>query len=160
MEYDPQWPRLFAEEAGAIWNALGEALVAVEHVGSTSVPGLSAKPVLDILVGVTSLAAGEQKGPALAALGYECRGENGIPGRLFFRKVSEQRGRTHHLHMVEIGHEQWTTMLSFRDYLRADPEEARRYEVLKRSLAAQFRDDRVAYTDGKSDFIQAALARV
>lgn len=159
VEYDPQWPRLFAEEAETIRLAMGTALVAAEHVDSTSIPALSAKPIIDILVGETSLAAGEQTVPALASLGYECRGENGIPGRLFFRKGPVPYRRTHHLHMVEPGHEQWAPMLSFRDYLRANPDEARRYEALKRELALRFRDNRQAYTDGKADFIQAVLEK-
>ncbi len=158
-EYDPRWPEQFAEEAARLQQAMGDPMVAVEHVGSTSVPGLSAKPVIDILVGVRALAEGEQAVPALEALGYECRGENGIPGRLFFRKGLVQYRRTHHLHMVETGHEQWASMLSFRDYLRAHPDEVRRYEALKHDLARQFRDDRRAYTDGKAEFVQAVLEK-
>ena len=134
-------------------------MVTIEHVGSTSIPGLAAKPVIDILVGVTSLAAGEQAVPALEALGYEYRGENGIPGRLYFCKGVVRYRRTHHLHMVETGHEQWRPMLSFRDYLRAHPDEARHYEALKRNLAAQFRDNRQAYTDGKEHFVKAILGK-
>ena len=155
--YDPQWPDLFAQEAEAIRQTVGEALVAIEHVGSTSVPGLVAKPIIDILVGVTTLAAGEQAVPALEALGYQYRGENGIRGRLFFCKGSVQYHRTHHLHMVEMGHEQWASMMAFRNYLRAHPEEARRYEALKRDLAIKFRHNRQAYTDGKENFVKAIL---
>lgn len=159
VDYDPRWPELFAEEAERLRQAMGEGLAAVEHVGSTSIPGLSAKPVIDILVGVRALGEGEQAVPALNALGYECRGENGIPGRLFFRKGLVQGRRTHHLHMVEPGHEQWVSMLLFRDHLRAHPDEARRYEALKHDLARQFRDNRRAYTDGKAEFVRAALEK-
>ena len=160
VDYDPQWPALFAQEAEVIRQAVGDGLVAVEHVGSTSIPGLAAKPVIDILVGVTSLAVGVKAVPALEALGYEYRGENGIPGRLYFCKGLVRYRRTHHLHMVETDHEQWTPMLSFRDHLRAHPDDARRYEALKRDLAVQFRDDRRAYTDGKEDFVKAILEKV
>ena len=159
VEYDPRWPEQFAEESERLRQVMGDALVAVEHVGSTSVPGLPAKPVLDILVGVRALAEGEQAVPALASLGYEYRGENGIPGRLFFRKGLVPYRRTHHLHMVETGHEQWAPMLSFRDYLRSHPDEARRYEALKHDLADQFRADRRAYTDGKAEFVKAVLKK-
>lgn len=159
VDYDPAWPCLFVQEAEVIQKTVGDALVAVEHVGSTSIPGLAAKPVIDILVGVMSLAAGASVSPALEALGYENRGENGIPGRLFFRKGPMQYQRTHHLHMVETDHEQWTMMLTFRDYLRAHPDDARHYEALKRSLAVQFRDNRRAYTDGKEDFVKAVLKK-
>jgi GrpB-like predicted nucleotidyltransferase (UPF0157 family) len=159
VPYDPRWTKLFADEAAQIQAALGEDCVAVEHVGSTSIPGLAAKSVIDILVGVTALTAGELTVPALEALGYEYRGENGIPGRLFFRKGSVQYRRTHHLHMVKIDHEQWIAMLSFRDSLRANPDEARRYEALKRSLALQFRVDRQAYTNGKAEYIYGVLQK-
>ncbi len=159
VDYNPQWPERFAEEAGALRQAIGDGLVAIEHVGSTAIPGLAAKPIIDILVGVQTLARGEAAVPALEALGYEYRGENGIPGRLYFRKGLVQFQRTHHLHLVELGHEQWAPMLSFRDYLRTHSEEARQYEVLKRGLAVQFRDDRRAYTNGKEEFVRAVLLK-
>lgn len=157
--YDPSWPEIFAGEAWAIQQALGDVLVGIEHVGSTSIPGLSAKPIIDIVVSVTSLAEGTAAVPALEMLGYDCRGENGIPGRLFFRKGLIEFKRTHHLHLVEAGHEQWKSMLAFRDYLRSHPGDARRYEELKRTLAEKFRDNRAAYTNGKADFVQAVLEK-
>ena len=158
-EYDPSWPVRFSEEAERIRQVMGDKLVGVEHVGSTSIPGLAAKPVIDILVGVTTLDAGAAAVPALEALGYEYRGENGIPGRLYFRKGSVQYRRTHHLHLVEPAHEQWLPMIAFRDYLRSHPDTARQYEALKRDLADQFHDNRKAYTDGKADFVQAILEK-
>ena len=158
-EHDPSWPEVFTGEAQAIRQALGDILVSVEHIGSTAIPGLAAKPVIDILVGVTTLAEAEAKIPALEALGYDCRGENGIPGRLFFRKGLQEFRRTHHLHLVETGHEQWPLMLAFRDYLRAHPGDAQRYEALKRTLAVQFRDNRAAYSKGKTEFVQAILEK-
>ena len=157
--YDPAWPEVFAGEAQAIRQALGDTFVAIEHVGSTAIPGLSAKPVIDIAVGVTSLVEAEAKISALEALGYDCRGENGIPGRLFFRKGLIEFRRTHHLHLVEAGHEQWASMILFRDYLRSHPGDAQRYEALKRALAVKFQDNRKAYTNGKARFVQATLAK-
>ncbi len=157
--YDLSWPEIFVGEAQAIRQALGDVLVGVEHVGSTAIPGLAAKPVIDIVVSVTSLAAGTAAVPALEALGYDCRGENGIPGRLFFRKGMIEFRRTHHLHLVEAGHEQWKSMLAFRDYLRSHPGDAQRYEALKRALAEQFRDNRAAYSKGKTRFVQAILEK-
>ena len=153
--YDPSWPEIFAGEAQAIRQALGDALAGIEHVGSTSIPGLAAKPIIDILVGVTPPAAASI--PAFESLGYECQGECGIPGRLFFRKGLVEFKRTHHLHLVEAGHEQWQSMLLFRDYLRSHPGDVRRYEDLKRVLAEKFKDNRRAYTKGKADYIQAIL---
>jgi len=157
--YDFSWPEIFVGEAQAIRQALGDVLAGVEHVGSTAIPGLAAKPVIDIVVSVTSLAAGTAAVPALEALGYDCRGENGIPGRLFFRKGMIEFRRTHHLHLVEAGHEQWKSMLAFRDYLRSHPGDAQRYEALKRALAEQFRDNRAAYSKGKTRFVQAILEK-
>ena len=157
--YDPSWPDIFAGEAEAIRQALGGTLVEVEHVGSTAIPGLSAKPIIDILAGVTALVEAEAKFPTLEALGYDCRGEKGIPGRLFFRKGAIEFKRTHHLHLVEVGHEQWVSMLAFRDYLRSHPGDAQRYEALKRALAVKFRDNRRAYTNGKADFVQSILEK-
>ena len=157
--YDPSWPEIYAGEAQAIRQALGDVLVGVEHVGSTAIPGLAAKPIIDILAGVTSFAAGTAAIPALEGLGYDCRGENGIPGRLFFRKGLIDFRRTHHLHVVELGHEQWASMLTFRDYLRSHPGDARRYEALKRELSVKYRDNRRAYTNGKADFVQAILEK-
>ena len=156
--YDPSWPKVFAGEAQAIRQALGDVLVGIEHVGSTAIPGLAAKPIIDILAAVTALAEAEAI-PALEALGYDCRGENGIPGRFFFRKGLIEFKRTHHLHLVEAGHEQWASMLAFRDYLRSHPGDAQRYEALKRALAVKFRDNRRAYTNGKAEFVQAILAK-
>ncbi len=160
VEYNPNWPQHYAEEAGRIKDAGGPALVAIEHVGSTAIPGLAAKSVLDILVGVTTLDAGWAAVPAFEALGYECRGENGIPGRLFFRKGLVQYKRTHHLHLMETSHEQWGSMLTFRDYLRTHPETARQYEQLKRDLAVRFSDNRAAYTNSKADFVQGIIQKV
>ena len=158
-EYNPQWPSLFEEEASRVRQAIGDGLIAIEHIGSTSVPGLASKPVIDLLAAVRTLTEGERAVPCLAVLDYEYRGENGIPGRLFFRKGPVQYRRTHHLHMVEPGHEQWVANLRFRDYLRAHSEEACRYEALKRGLAIRFRDNRAAYTDGKTDYILAVLKK-
>lgn len=155
-DYNPQWPSLYAQEAQRLRDALGAAVVEIEHVGSTSVEGLAAKPVIDLLLIVRSLADAEQAVPALATEGYEYLGENGIPGRLFFRKGMP---RTHHLHIVESGHHQWPDNLDFRDYLRAHPDEAARYEALKRSLAERFRYQRDDYTSGKSSYILGVLEK-
>jgi len=155
--YDPSWPEIFAGEAQAIRQALGDVLVGIEHVGSTAIPGLAAKPIIDIVVSVMPPAS--EVIPPLEALGYDCQGENGIPGRLFFRKGLIEFKRTHHLHLIEAGHAQWASMLLFRDYLRSHPGDARRYEDLKCALAEKFRDKRSAYTCGKTVFIQAVLER-
>lgn len=154
VPYDPRWPRLFEEERARIESAIGEWMVEVEHIGSTAVPGLAAKPVIDIMVGVRGF---EEDAPAcveaLEGIGYECRREAGVPGRIFFRKFAEDV-RTYHLHLVPAGGSFWREHLLFRDYLRSHPGAAREYERLKRDLAARFGHDRDAYTEAKTEFIR------
>jgi NAD-dependent deacetylase len=136
VSYDPAWPRLYEEEAVRVGDAMGDDVVAIEHMGSTAVPGLAAKPVIDISVGLRRLELSPDQTAALEALGYECLGENGLPGRLFFRR-SEAGRRTHHLHVVERGGEHWHRHRAFRDYLRAHPDEVERYAAEKLRLAAE-----------------------
>ena len=159
VDYQPSWPALFEEEKTRIVEALGdvmEGVVAIDHVGSTAVPGLAAKPVIDNLIGVRDLSYGERSIAPLEGIGYEYRGEAGILGRYYFRKGSP---RSHHLHLVEHGRERWRETIDFRDYLRAHPGAVREYEELKRSLAAKHRAHREAYTDGKAPFIRSVLER-
>jgi GrpB-like predicted nucleotidyltransferase (UPF0157 family) len=156
VDYDPRWAEIFAEEKMRILEALDDPDVAVEHVGSTSVPGLAAKPIIDIMVVVPDPAAGETAIAPLTVLGYDYRGELGISGRFYFAK-----GRPHryHLHMYPRGHPETARHLIFRDYLRANPEAADVYAKLKRELAEKFHEDREAYTAAKSDFIKSIEAR-
>lgn len=159
-EADPHWPEIYAQEAARVRAALPVGLVTrVEHVGSTAVPGLAAKPIIDIMVGVTSLTLGEQATPLLEALGYEAQGEFGIPGRLFFEKRAGGTVRTHHLHMAEPGGEFWAEELLFRDYLRAHPDEARTYERLKHDMAHKHRFQRAKYTASKTEYILSVLEK-
>ena len=170
VEYDPRWPEQFAAEAARIRAALGENLVsAVEHFGSTAIPGLSAKPIIDLLVGVRSVAEAREKAvPALEALGYAFWSDNPNPAHLFFVRGLPPHGpRTHHIHMVEPETFRdpknetflfWDRLL-FRDYLRAHPDEARRYETVKRDLAGRFPDDREAYTNGKTEYVSGVMQK-
>lgn len=153
-DYDPRWPVLFQEERARIAEALGELALAIEHVGSTAVPGLAAKPVIDIMIGVRELAAGERCVAALEDLGYEYRGDGGIPDRHYFRRGAP---RTHHIHLVAFGGDFWDRHIRFRDLLRERPDVAEQYAALKRQLAAQYRTDRLAYTEAKTPFIEGAL---
>lgn len=159
-DYDPGWPARAAQEMAAIRAALGDGLLAIEHIGSTSVPGLAAKPVIDLMAGIRALDEAPACVPLLAALGYEFKpvAEDTIPERRYFRKGPEG-ARTHHLHMVALGGEFWLRHLAFRDALRADPAAAAEYAALKRRLAAEFGGDRVGYTDAKTDFIRVVEAR-
>lgn len=158
-DYNPQWVQDFELERVRILAALGHVtrggiLERVHHIGSTSVSGLKAKPVIDLLLEVFPLPKFEVGIPALEKLGYEYRGEAGISGRLFFRT----NPRTHHLHVVEAGTNEFTRdHLLFRDYLRANAEARRRYENLKLGLANQYPNNREAYTEGKTALLQELL---
>ncbi len=160
VDYDPQWPALFEEERGRIVAAIGPWLARLEHVGSTAVPGLAAKPILDILAGLRALADAVHCIPRLEAIGYEYvpEYERDMPTRRYFRRGPVEN-RTHHLHMVEVGSEFWTNHLRFRNFLRDHPEDAWEYEALKRNLVARHGGDRDAYTGSKADYIRSVLAR-
>ncbi len=156
--YDSAWPAAFQRERALIAVALGDLALAIEHVGSTAVPGLGAKPIIDITVGLRRQTDGEECVRPLEELGYEYRGEAGIPGRLYFRKLTDGL-RTHHIHMVELESDFWQRQLLFRDYLREHPQEARAYYELKVRLAAQYGADRDGYTEAKTEFIESALRK-
>jgi GrpB-like predicted nucleotidyltransferase (UPF0157 family) len=150
--YDPTWPELFEQERQALQRGLAEWLVGpIEHVGSTAIPGLAAKPVIDVMAGVESL---EQSRPAIAlaeALGY-CYAPYRVEFEHWFCKPSPAC-RTHHLHLIPVGTPQWIRTIAFRDYLRTHRGAAAEYETLKLRLAREHRLDREAYTDAKRPFI-------
>lgn len=156
--YNPMWKHCFEEERNLLKALLEKDAVDIQHIGSTAIPGISAKPIIDIAVGVRELNDGLKHIEALEKHGYEFRGEAGIPGRLFFAKGSPDF-RTHHLHMVEYNSEIWANHLLFRDYLKSHNDAVEEYRNLKKELAQKFQFDRVAYTDGKSDFIQGIIGR-
>ncbi|MEX2229932.1 MAG: GrpB family protein [Dehalococcoidia bacterium] len=157
----PAWPEWFAHAAEAIRGACGTRLVGLEHIGSTSVPGLAAKPIIDVMPLLARFADGFACVEPLEALGYISRGEFGIPGRHYFVRNEGRERPPEHVHMYEQGADEAVRHLLLRDYLRAHPDRAEAYGTLKRALAVRFRDDRVAYTEAKSDFIleTVALAR-
>lgn len=156
--YDPQWPGLFEQEQHRIVDALGPVVVAMEHVGSTAVPGLAAKPIIDLMLGVRRLVDAETAAPKLLELGYEYVPQDPIPGRRYFHK-GPPGGRTYHLHAAKEGASFWERHILFRDWLRTHPEDDRSYERLKRELAARFGSDRLGYTDAKTEFIEAAVEK-
>jgi GrpB-like predicted nucleotidyltransferase (UPF0157 family) len=152
VAYDPSWPVQFQEETDVLRQALAPWLVgAIEHIGSTAVPGLSAKPVIDIMAGVQTL---EESRPAIAVaarLGY-CYAPYQAELEHWFCKPSPAF-RTHHLHLIPTGSPQWLRPIAFRDYLRAHSDVALEYEALKRRLAQEHCLDREAYTEAKRPFI-------
>lgn len=150
-DYDPRWPALAAEAISELTDALPGAFVRIEHFGSTSVPGLAAKPVIDLMAGVTSLDFAVALADKLAALGY-LAADNGMSGRLFFYR-DHDGVRTHHLHVVPDESLDTRNEILLRDYLRRKPADAAQYGALKRDLAAHSSDG-LAYTEAKTEFIQ------
>jgi GrpB-like predicted nucleotidyltransferase (UPF0157 family) len=160
VDYDPQWPSQYEEEKDRILGAIGDVAVAIEHIGSTAVPGLGAKPIIDIMVAVSRLADAERCIDPLQEIGYEYVPEYNdvIPERRYFHK-GPPGARTYHLHMVELTSGFWERHLLFRDFLRTHPKEARRYHELKKELAAKFGSDRDGYTEAKTSFIESVIAK-
>jgi GrpB-like predicted nucleotidyltransferase (UPF0157 family) len=151
-----EWHQLFADERERIVNAIGDPSLSVEHIGSTSICGISAKPILDIMVGTPEF---EVKLPFVAkleAIGYEYKGENGVPERHFFGKGTP---RTIHLNVVRYEGQFWLSHVAFRNYLIQDCEAAVEYEQLKLELAERFANDRESYTNGKLAFVERILAK-
>lgn len=162
VDYDPRWPRLFDEEARRLRMVLDPSqIVGLEHFGSTAIPGLSAKPIIDILIAVRSLSAAQATFvAALRTLDYVHWADNPKTDRMFFVKGMPPYGskRTHHVHVTEPQGEMWQRLV-FRDYLRAHPEDAEVYERLKRRLAAEHPTDREAYTDAKSAYVESVMRK-
>jgi GrpB-like predicted nucleotidyltransferase (UPF0157 family) len=155
--YRAAWPRLFAAEAERIRAALGPQVGAIEHIGSTAIPGLAAKPIIDLMAGLRNPADAEQCFPPLERLGYE-RVPAGMPGRHFLRKRIGGRVR-YHLHLVPAEGLAERNELLLRDYLRAHHELAQEYGALKRQLAARFAAEPLAYTRTKTTFVQRVVDR-
>jgi GrpB-like predicted nucleotidyltransferase (UPF0157 family) len=162
VEYNLVWQLLFQEEVTRIGKVLDTTFITrIEHFGSTSVPGLAAKPIIDLLIGVRSLFTAKQLVISpLESLGYAYWRDNPDPQRMFFVKgLPPNSPRTHHIHMVEPDSILWERLL-FRDYLRQHPDEAKNYAQLKRQLANRFANNREAYTQGKTKYIQSIMKKV
>ncbi|MFT4038753.1 MAG: GrpB family protein [Thermomicrobiales bacterium] len=157
VPHDPAWAPAFAREAARLRQGLGRHALAVEHIGSTAVPGLAAKPILDLMVATPALKPALELESLLAGLGYAHRPLDTIPGRLLFVGNAGDL-RLVNLSLTEPGSVFWRDHLAFRDRLRADPALAAAYTRLKAQLAAQFPGDRLAYTAAKDAFVAAALA--
>ena len=132
VPYRKGWKELFEREAGLLRNALREEALRIEHIGRTSIPGMDAKPIIDIMVAVESLTKAMKLIPVVEALGYEYKPHDTVPGRMFFAKESTSEYRTHHLNLSELGSGFWKDTLAFRDYLRTHDEIAKEYVDLKK----------------------------
>jgi GrpB-like predicted nucleotidyltransferase (UPF0157 family) len=160
-DYDPAWPAMFAQERTSLHAALDPLVLAIEHVGSTAVPGMAAKPIIDLQASVRSLSEARSRCvERLQALGYTYlpKYEAWLPGELFFRKAPAGAW-THHLHILQADDPRWRDRLLFRDYLRNHPEAAATYAKLKRDLAAAFDDDISGYRNAKDAFVAATMAQ-
>lgn len=160
VEYAPSWSEKFLSEKSNLEKFLvGFPGLVIEHFGSTSVPGLAAKPVIDIMIGLESRTFWPRAKSVLMKQYYYFRHED--EEEMFFVKVPPHNPkRTHHLHIHELQSGRWKRELAFRDYLRCHHEEAKRYEVLKREMAEKYSDDRKAYTDSKAGYIQEVLNKI
>jgi GrpB-like predicted nucleotidyltransferase (UPF0157 family) len=158
VPHSPEWKSLFAEEERVLRASIGTFVMDIQHVGSTAVPGLEAKPIIDIAVAVQRLEDVEKCIEPLECLGYEYRADEGHPRRFVFAKGDPSR-RTHYVHMVEWNSDSWKRLLRFRDYLCQHKEAAREYANLKRELARKSQGNRDLYTPGKAEFIESVLTR-
>lgn len=152
LEYDPNWHDLFAAEHELLAQELAAIAAHIHHIGSTAVPGLAAKPIIDILIEVHSLADLDGRNAGMTGLGYEVMGEFGIAGRRYYRKGAELR--THHIHAFVVGDPGIRRHVAFRDYMRANPEIAREYGQLKKRVAAACGNDAGEYCDGKDEYVK------
>lgn len=156
LDYDPRWPELAAREIARLAEALGPAALRIEHVGSTAVPGLAAKPIVDLMVSVAAL--DESYVAPIESLGYLFTPFPGQDDRHFFGRP-HARPRTHHVHVVAAGGHEERRHLAFRDFLRADPDAAAEYAAVKREAARHHPDDIFAYMDFKDAVIRRLEAR-
>jgi len=154
VHYDPTWPKVYRAEAERITMVIGANLVAAHHIGSTAVPGLAAKPTIDILLVVQSLDTLDACNDTMLRLGYIAKGENGIEGRRYFQRLEGEQ-HLFHIHAFAVGHPEIARHLNFRDYLIAHPQTAQAYQDLKYTLAAQYREAPAEFTAGKGEFIRS-----
>jgi GrpB-like predicted nucleotidyltransferase (UPF0157 family) len=156
-DYDPRWPEQFESLRARICRALGLLAVAVEHVGSTAVPGLAAKPIIDLDVLLRDPGDLAEAIARLAGLGYAHRGDLGVPGREAFKAPPDEF--PHHLYACMPDSREYRRHLAFRDHLRCHPEDAKEYASLKRKLAAEFGPDREGYSQAKTEFVKKILGQ-
>lgn len=149
--YQREWNDLFEREATNIQKILKGELLETHHIGSTSVNGMKAKPVIDIMVTVQNIDQIEKYNPSMAIIGYQSKGENGLAGRRYFEKGGDQR--THHVHIYQAGNPEVVRHIAFRDYLRSHPEVAKQYSDVKQDLANRFPYDAESYINGKAPLV-------
>lgn len=150
--YDEKWKQMFKEEAAKLQIIFGNEIVDIHHIGSTSVPGLKAKPIIDIMPVVRDINSVDNYNISMQEIGYEPKGENGIPKRRYFQKGGENR--THHVHIYQTGSYEIKRHLAFRDYLRLHTDDMKKYADLKEELAQKFPYDIESYINGKNCLVK------
>jgi GrpB-like predicted nucleotidyltransferase (UPF0157 family) len=154
VPHNPNWHSDYEHEARQVMVALGDNVVAIHHIGSTSIPAIHAKPIIDMLVEVREISNIDEQSAAMQELGYEVMGEFGIPGRRYFRKDNEAGIRTHHIHVFDVNSAQVERHLTFRDYMRVHAKDAQNYSELKQELAKKYPNNIKRYMDEKDGFIK------
>jgi len=154
--YNFEWKKIYEKEKALLFSVLGNQALDIQHVGSTSVPGVKSKPIIDIAFAVKRTKDIEKIIKIMKKLGYEYKHEAGVRGRHFFAKGSE-KNRTHYVHMVKFGGKQWRNLIYFREYLLGNKERIREYNELKENLAKEYKDNRDTYTKKKSIFISEII---
>jgi GrpB-like predicted nucleotidyltransferase (UPF0157 family) len=150
-EYNPDWKNQFEQDAAEIKKVLGEECLAVHHIGSTSVPGMAAKPIIDLMPVVRDIEKIDRFNEEMRNLGYQAKGENGLSGRRYFQKGGDDR--THHVHIYQLGNREVARHLAFRDYLGENPRIAEEYGTLKKKLAKEHPYNIQKYIEGKEQLV-------
>jgi len=156
--YNAEWPKIFEKEGTLLSSTLGDLVIDIQHIGSTSIPGMAAKPIIDMMAAIPDFQNIEEYVQPLKNLGYEDRGQQGVPDRHIFVKGDEAR-RTHHLNLTEMDSSFWKEHILFLDYLRAHKEAVDEYAKLKTDLAKSFPDDRNSYTSAKAEFVKQIVEK-
>ncbi len=159
VPYALDWFPPFQQEALLLQKALGRVALDIEHIGSTAIPGMPAKPIIDLMVAVADLAKSRQLIPVVQDVGYDHRPHDCVPDRHFFAKGQDGE-RTHHLSLAETNSTFWCRQIAFRDYLRADQQAATQYAEIKIELASKYPNDRNTYIDAKEPFVLRILRQL
>ena len=153
-EYTDEWSNYFESEKGRIIKVIGDKVLVVDHIGSTAIPGMLAKPIIDVLIGMETVDYVSSCIKSLEGIGYTYKGEYGLPGRHFFLRGDPIK---YHLHIMKRDSDLWRNNIIFRDFLRNNQDAAQRYSEIKRELAERFKYDRDSYTSSKAPFIESIL---
>jgi GrpB-like predicted nucleotidyltransferase (UPF0157 family) len=159
VPYDAAWVEMYQEESKRVFSVLKDEIIHMHHIGSTAIPGMWAKPIIDILLEVKDITRIDPYNDAMIGLGYEPRGELGIPGRRYFSREEPMDVRTHHVHAYQSGDRSIERHLAFRDYMIEHPEDAKKYIKLKKELARKYPMDIDAYIAGKQSFVEEMEAK-